>query len=65
MDFINKLGQTIQGSDTEMKSDRFITKDKETGETFIKLPMPDQETIKKVSEVVKPLLDLIQTTLRK
>jgi len=60
LDFINKLGKTLENSGTEMRSHRFIGTDEKTGERYIKLPMPDQDTIKKASELAKPLFDILR-----
>ncbi len=65
LDFINKLGQTVQEPERETKTNPYIGKDKETGETYIKLPMPDQDTMKKVSEAAKPLLELLKNWSQK
>ncbi len=65
LDFINKLGQTIQQPEQGTTRNPFISTDEKTGEKFIKLPMPDQDTVNKVAEVVKPLLSVIQNLSRR
>ncbi len=59
LDFINKLGQTLENSNTD-RDNKFIGKDEKTGERFIKLPIPDQDTVKKISEIAEPFLDIIR-----
>ncbi len=60
LDFIGKLGQAMQQPESESPAKQFIGKDEKTGETYLKLPMPDQDTLNQVSEAVKPLLNLLR-----
>lgn len=65
LDFINKLGQTLENSSADTNAHQLIGRDDKTGERFIKLPMPDPDTMKKVSELAQPLLDILQNRSRK
>lgn len=63
--FIQKLGQALTGSPSgasasESPMSSFIAKDEQTGENYIKLPLPQPETLKKITESFDGLMEMIQ-----
>ncbi len=65
LDFINKLGQTLESPEKTTPRNRYLEKDEKTGETYIKLPMPDQNTLGQITKAAKPLLDVLQNWMNK
>ena len=67
MAFIGKLGQALQSGTGEAapskaipKPTDFIATDSETGETFVKLPMPGPDALKAVANALGVLADALQ-----
>ncbi len=69
VDFINQLGETLQssgdGQKTKPQYNQYIEKDEKTGETHLKIPMPDQKTLETITTALKPLLEAFQDRFQK
>jgi len=68
VDFISKLGQVLQAPaarDTSIAQPAvpasFVAKDEKTGEAYIRLPMPEPDTIKKIVDVIGALANTFQS----
>ncbi|MBN2327204.1 MAG: DEAD/DEAH box helicase [Candidatus Omnitrophica bacterium] len=64
MEFLGKLGRALQSPKEEAKPGGFVQRDEKTGEAYLKLPVPDEETLKKVAQAAKPILEMLQGFLR-
>jgi superfamily II DNA or RNA helicase len=66
LDFVGKLGQALQAGTPEGPSQDgkvapgLLARDEKTGETYLKLPVPDPETVTKVMEVLGGLAEALQ-----
>ena len=67
MDFIGKLGQALQSADSageQLKStakpSRLLARDDQTGEAFLKLPIPEPNTLKKFADAFSALAKALQ-----
>jgi SNF2 family DNA or RNA helicase len=64
VDLISQLSQAVEKPDTNTtaitNNHPFVGTDEKSGERFIKLPMPDQDTMNKISEAAKPFLAMLQ-----
>lgn len=59
MALFNKLGQALVKTDAKTQTTPLIHKDEKTGETFIKLPLPNSDLVNQFFETAKPLLDAL------
>ena len=72
LDLAGKLGQALQAATAEGEGaasgpglGSFIAKDSETGQAYLKLPMPEPDTLKTLANVLGTFANALQTTKRK
>lgn len=65
IDIIAQISQVIQQPSSQRIANPLIDNNRTTGESYIKIPLPDQDILKKVAEAASPLLDLLQQRLKK